>query len=390
MKLQAREREPCVLELRFSEGPLTPERGGSVCLVSLADYFNFISDDEGRMRAEIFQDNVRDYEGANTVNRAITETLRAGDAVATDFWWLNNGVTIIGRRVQTSNKKLVIDDPQIVNGLQTSRNIYQHFSAPQDSPSGGESTVAANSRCLLVRVVQAEDDAIAAEIIKATNSQTRIPPSALRATEPFQKDIEEFFSSRGLYYERRKNEYRNQGRQRRQIVAISELAQAVAAILLYQPHTARGQPSALVRGGLYEKVFNQKTPLATLETCVRVIRRVDEFLAGSARTPNRVERSSVRFHLARAACAFALQSSRPRAKALAEFDLGRLTDEFLDSSLVWVLDARDKVASLATGVEPTVLAKGPEWSREMDRRLSRYTSKSRWPLWARVGPGASA
>jgi AIPR protein len=194
-----------------------------VCLVSLADYFNFISDDQGRMRAEIFQDNVRDYEGANTVNRAISETLRAGDGVATDFWWLNNGVTIIGRRVQTSNKKLVIDDPQIFNGLQTSRNVYEHFSTPHDPAGVGGSKNSASSRCLLVRVVQADDDAIAAEIIKATNSQTRIPPSALRATEPFQKDFEEFFSSRGLFSERRKNEYRNQGRQRRQIVAISEL-----------------------------------------------------------------------------------------------------------------------------------------------------------------------
>lgn len=61
-------------------------------LVRLDDYLKFISDD-GSLRKHIFDWNVRDYEGGVEVNREIVESLK--DARAPEFWWLNNGVTVI-------------------------------------------------------------------------------------------------------------------------------------------------------------------------------------------------------------------------------------------------------------------------------------------------------
>lgn len=56
------------------------------------------------------------------------------------------------------------------------------------------------------------------------------------------------------------------------------------------------------------------------------------------------------------------------------FDATRLNPVF-----EWVTEARE-VSRESTGyTDNTVLAKGPEWSKEMDRRLSRYSDKNRWP-----------
>ena len=45
----------------------------------------------------------------------------------------------------------------------------------------------------------------------------------------------------------------------------------------------------------------------------------------------------------------------------------------------WVIDARLAAEKVRGTRDLNVLAKGAEWSREIDRRLSRYTDKMRWP-----------
>jgi AIPR protein len=90
---------------------------------------------------EIFEENVRDYEGATVINRVIANTLHQGDTAVIDFWWLNNGVTIIGNRVGSSGKRLELEDPQIVNGLQSSKEVYSYFqSISRNSQRDAEGT----------------------------------------------------------------------------------------------------------------------------------------------------------------------------------------------------------------------------------------------------------
>ena len=60
------------------------------------------------------------------------------------------------------------------------------------------------------------------------------------ATDKIQRDIEDYLKSRGLFYDRRKNFYKNSGKPRDVIIDIPYLAQAVMAILLRRPDTARG------------------------------------------------------------------------------------------------------------------------------------------------------
>lgn len=110
--------------LEVDESPIGTTAGSYLCLVSLSKYYEFISD-FGSLARSIFESNVRDYQGSVVVNTGIRKTLENKESE--NFWYLNNGVTIITPKAVMAGKQLTIEDPQIVNGLQTSHEIYQHF-----------------------------------------------------------------------------------------------------------------------------------------------------------------------------------------------------------------------------------------------------------------------
>jgi hypothetical protein len=112
-------------------------------------------------------------------------------------------VTILCSSATHSGKILTIEDPQIVNGLQTSTEVYKNFS---------QKGALADERNILVRVIVPTDGDSRDQIIKATNSQTTIPIASLRSTEKVNRDIEEYFRAHGLFYDRRKNLHKNEGR----------------------------------------------------------------------------------------------------------------------------------------------------------------------------------
>ncbi|MFF3910487.1 AIPR family protein [Streptomyces sp. NPDC001848] len=226
-----------VAQLVFTETPMSTSLGeGYVCLARLDEYYRFITSDNEALRLELFESNVRDYAGSTAVNNAIGETLKSG--TGEDFWWFNNGVTVVADAAQIAGKRIVIREPQIVNGLQTSHEIYHYF---QD---GGQH----RDRSLLVKIVVAPESGTARDrIIRATNSQTQLPAGALRATESIQKDIEESLThAGGYYYERRASYYRNLGFPLDRVVSMARLAKEFTA-LGDDEHTT-GTPSARVYG----------------------------------------------------------------------------------------------------------------------------------------------
>ena len=155
-------------KLEVAESPISTESGSYVCLVSLSKYFGFISDG-GSLSRSIFESNVRDYQGSVVVNTGIRNTLTNKES--DNFWYLNNGVTIITPNAVSAGKQITIEDPQIVNGLQTSHEIYRYFSELEEP--------VVDDRTILVRVICEKDEDARDRIIRATNSQTSIPLSPL-------------------------------------------------------------------------------------------------------------------------------------------------------------------------------------------------------------------
>lgn len=255
-------------KLHLAENPLSTDiSGGYVAVVRLAEYEKFITGRHGELDSTLFEANVRDYEGETIVNKSIQETLECTDT-SEDFWWLNNGVTIVASRVQPANKVLELESPQIVNGLQTSTEIYKRRTASYRT----------DHRSILVRVIEANDNAARERIIRATNSQTAFGPSTLRATDRVQRLIEEYLDARGLYYERRRRYYFNLGKPVERIVSIDQMGQAVLSVLVQMPHIARSSPSKIFDQGIYEVVFRPDHELATYFACIKILRAAGDFL----------------------------------------------------------------------------------------------------------------
>ncbi|MET9914112.1 AIPR family protein [Streptomyces sp. NPDC006476] len=240
-----------VAQLVFTETPMSTSLGeGYVCLARLDEYYHFITSDNEALRLELFESNVRDYAGSTAVNNAIGETLKSG--TGEDFWWFNNGVTVVADAAQIAGKRIVVKEPQIVNGLQTSHEIYSYFQ------NGGQH----RDRSLLVKIVVAPESGTARDrIIRATNSQTQLPAGALRATEAIQKDIEESLGhAGGYYYERRASYYRNLGFPLDRVISMTRLAREFTAFVQREPHTAlRHSDALLLDDQHYAQIFSPAT-----------------------------------------------------------------------------------------------------------------------------------
>ena len=207
---------------------------GWVGWVSLHTFFEFLKDEKNpsKLNERIFADNVRGYYQSTAINRAITETLTSNSEP--EFWMLNNGITILTPLASQSGG-LKIQDPQIVNGLQTSRRIFDYFSTGLAIPQP-------DNRRVLVRVIQTNDPEIRDEIIRATNNQNKMPAEALISTSRLHKQLDSYFETKGLFYDRRKGHYQDQGKEIGKIISILFLVQAVVAIMLKRPNDARGRP----------------------------------------------------------------------------------------------------------------------------------------------------
>lgn len=207
-----------------------------IALVALGEYIDFLSEETGAIQTHIFDWNVRDYQGNVEVNREITASLQNPDAP--EFWWLNNGITIVCSQATSIGKRMSLSDVQIVNGLQTSYTLHESLSGLYATDPGA----AVFERLVQVRILVTADQAARDAVIRATNRQTSVPVASLRATDDIQRQIESYFLEHDWFYDRRKNFYRNQGKSADRIISIPLLAQSVMAMGLGQARL-RPRPS---------------------------------------------------------------------------------------------------------------------------------------------------
>jgi hypothetical protein len=315
---------------------------GYVCLVRLRELYKFVTDDKGNLLRSLFEANVRDYQGRTEVNDSIQASLAEARE---DFWWLNNGITIVAAQVTSSGRTLTIEDPQIVNGLQTSTEIFNFFAKNPD---------AADERNLLVRVIVPAVAESRDRIIKATNSQTYVQPASLRATDKIHRDIEEHLKPYGLFYDRRKNRYKNEGRPLERVISIPLMAQAVMAIALQRPNDARARPSSLLKSQAdYDSLFSGMLPIGLYRVCADVVKKTEAFLRADA-TLEVKDRTNLRFYVAMVVAADATGVAVPTVEQVAALDVAATVNDTLLGS------AYATVKALYDGAGATdQIAKGP-------------------------------
>lgn len=309
--------------LVMTENPISiGDRKDYVALVNLAEFYNFITDENDNIFKHIFEANVRDYQGNVAVNAEIQETLQ--NESEEDFWWLNNGITIIASEISLKTGKiLLISNPEIVNGLQTSTEIYNYFTKNPTQKTK-------ENRNVLVRIMVPNDEASRDKIILATNNQTAIPKSSLRASDAVHLQIEMYFKSRGLYYDRRKNYYKNLGKKSSEIVSVSFLAQCLISILLQKPDYSRARPSTvLTNDEYYKKLYVDNEDLVVFYNAVAIGRKVNLTIKKMADF-EKVEKGDILFYVIYYVAALITKKTVMKANDLKKIDLSILTENMIE------------------------------------------------------------
>lgn len=201
---------------------------GLVCLKDLVDFVTL----NGEINLSLFDGNVRDsYKSSSSINKDIIETLEKKITI-NDFWWLNNGITIICKSMKKGMGNLRINEPQIVNGLQSVVAIYDTFK---------EGNKLNANKKIMVRILVENESSNIDTIIKTTNTQNPVDDYLLSSTKPIHREIEKAFLAfgNGYFYDRRKNYYKNLKKDKNKIFDIKYTFKTYSSIFLGIPSQVR-------------------------------------------------------------------------------------------------------------------------------------------------------
>lgn len=207
--------------------------------VKCKDYVKMLEDNEGNMLTNIFEDNVRDFQGYNAVNSEIKKTILDKNDQAR-FAVLNNGITIVAKKLEVQGDVIEVFDYQIVNGCQTSYVLFDSRNKLTD-----ESYV-------MIKLIEVTDVAILDRIVFTTNRQTEVKSEAFIATKPFHKRLQDTFNAINkpcrLYYERRSKQYDLQDDIcKNNVVSLASLTFSYVAMFLEEPHSVHRYYGELLR-----------------------------------------------------------------------------------------------------------------------------------------------
>jgi cold shock CspA family protein len=196
------------------------------------EYLKLITDADGNLERNLFYDNVRDFQGDNSVNTEISQSIRAALPRQDKFAILNNGITIVAREIRPIGTEFTIRDYQVVNGCQTSHVLFFNRAFVSDG------------LFIPIKLISTSSQDVANLVIKATNRQTEIKEEAFAALEPFHKRLEEFYASFNdpsiirLFYERRSRQYDRDNISQARIISVAAQTKAWVAMFSGEPHNA--------------------------------------------------------------------------------------------------------------------------------------------------------
>ncbi len=206
---------------------------------------------------KLFSRNIRGFLGETTINKKIQHTLKNEPEY---FEYLNNGITLVCDSAKSyisgGQNVIRIDNPQIINGQQTTRCIT-------DEPS--------DIATVLVRVVaipkESEDDILSFsdmvnKIVASTNYQNAIKPSDLRCNDKEQIRIEKEFRKYGYHYVRKRmaktEEKKYFSENFRFRVDRHNLVRAIAAVMYNPYRIRRGVEHLYEEDSTYQKIFSNR------------------------------------------------------------------------------------------------------------------------------------
>ena len=220
-------------------------------VVKAKDFVNkLLLAEDGSLRAtQVFEENIRAFLGLeNPVNKSISETLSSGRG-ATRFPVLNNGITIVSSNVIVQGATLHLENYQIINGCQTSSVLFENRHLLDDS-------IMVN-----LKIIETSNEDVFSELVRATNSQTKVDETQFLSLQPIVKKIEQYFNTfeghdGRLHFERREKQYVGREIPALRIFSVNLAAKCVAAMFFQRPDLSSRYPKRMYEL-LAKDIFNE-------------------------------------------------------------------------------------------------------------------------------------
>lgn len=171
------------------------------------------------------------------------------------FWYKNNGLSIVCKTMEIKTiggiKSLIIEDPYIVNGGQTTKTIYNLWKTMNEQ----ERERVFSDSYVMARIYQTTDEEKISAIVYGTNNQNKITLFDLKSTNPNLKKIKNLFAQKeiSLLIQRNCEEKKNK-------LAINSdfLLQLYCAIFKEIPHKSKISKNSII-DDYYDEVYSDPT-----------------------------------------------------------------------------------------------------------------------------------
>ncbi|MCF8070727.1 MAG: AIPR family protein [Desulfobacterales bacterium] len=210
---------------------------------------NLLLTEEGNLRTQVFEENVRSFLGnENPVNQSIANTLNDIDSCSR-FPVLNNGITIVSPDVRVQGNTLHLENFQIVNGCQTSNVLFENIESIDDA-------VMVN-----LKIIETSNEDVFSELVRATNSQSKVEETQFLSLRPIVKRIEQYFDTfegqdGRLYFERRERQFIGRDIAAVRTYSVHNATKCVASMFFHRPDLAYRYPKQMYKL-LGEKIFSE-------------------------------------------------------------------------------------------------------------------------------------
>ena len=220
--------------------------------VPVKSYLSIVESEDKQLLKGLFYDNIRDFQGNNSVNKEIGATLRSSiDQNILPL--LNNGITIISKKLERTGNKIKLSDFQIVNGCQTTNVLYNN-----------RDYISADTN-IIIKIIETDDKDITNNIIRATNRQTEVKVEAFESIKTFHRDLQEYYKAKStliqfpIFYERRSKEFLGDSKAKpTQIISLATQIKSYLSTVLIQPHSTHRYFGELLNANK-ENIFKENS-----------------------------------------------------------------------------------------------------------------------------------
>lgn len=226
-----------------------------LAIVKFSELKKLILTSDNKLKEKLFVENVRNYIGHTPVNIAIKKTLDT-DSERSYFPFLNNGLAIICDKIErhpVKDKEFILTFPRIINGCQTTNELFKKYKESTDENSIDNIEV-------VTKIISTKDNDLKKMIIYAANNQNSIDRD-LQSLNEFHEKIETYFLSKDennfhLHFERLRGQHVNIVPPYSKI-NIETLARVFISVFLRKPHEMKSNAISVIEKYQKEgKVFN--------------------------------------------------------------------------------------------------------------------------------------